>query len=107
MFNSCRPHNRKASDIKSLAFLIFGFGLIIQPITYVSAINNIRILPESEQKFIVRSLNSKKKLSAKEKKKLQILKGIAEGLREIKEAKRGGKELPDLQDLIDELKNEG
>jgi hypothetical protein len=43
-------------------------------------INTIRILPESEQKFIVRQLNSKKKLSAREKRKLQVLKGIAEGL---------------------------
>ena len=70
-------------------------------------INTIRILPESEQKFIVRQLNSKKKLSAREKRKLQILKGIAEGLKEIKEAKRNGNKLPDLQDLINDLRNKG
>jgi hypothetical protein len=73
-------------------------------------IEYIRILPEREQKLIASSIptsKSKKKLSTREKKKLQELKGIAEGLREIKEAKRTGKKLPDLQDLIDELKNEG
>jgi hypothetical protein len=70
-------------------------------------INTIRILPESEQKFIVRQLNSKKKLSAREKRKLQVLKGIAEGLKEIKEAKRNGNKLPDLQDLINDLRNKG
>ncbi len=73
-------------------------------------IGYIRTLPDSEQKVIVSTLSDtdpKKKLSTKEKKKQEHLRGIAEGLREIKEAKRTGKKLPDLQDLIDELKNEG
>jgi hypothetical protein len=68
-----------------------------------SIVSYIRTLPESEQKVITRRLTSKKKLSAKEKRKLQELKGIAEGLREIKEAKRGGKQLMDLQDALNEL----
>jgi hypothetical protein len=68
-----------------------------------SIVNYIRTLPESEQKAIARNLTSKKKLSAKEKRKVQELKGIAEGLREIKEAKRGGKQLMDLEDALNEL----
>ena len=69
-------------------------------------IEYIRILPQSEQKIIVDSLTaskSKKKLSTKEKKKLQILKGIAEGLKEIKEAKRTGKPMKTLDEFLDEL----
>jgi hypothetical protein len=66
-------------------------------------VDYIRILPVSEQKFITRQLNSKKKLSAKEKRKLKELKGIAEGLREIKESKRTGKPMKTLDEFLNEL----
>jgi hypothetical protein len=68
-----------------------------------ATVNYIRTLPEPEQKAIVRQLVSKKKLSKKAKKKIEILKGIAEGLREIKEAKRTGKPMKTLDEFLDEL----
>lgn len=45
----------------------------------------------------------KNKFPKPEKRKVQQLKGIAEGLREIKEAKRGGKQLMDLEDALQKL----
>lgn len=72
-------------------------------------IEYIQALPVREQRIIAKTLNTpkaKKKLSKKEKKTQEVLNDIAEGLREIKEAKRTGKELPDIQVLIDELKNQ-
>ena len=74
--------------------------------TTEAIIGLIRTLPKREQKIIVKTLNNpkpKKKLSRKEKNKQKELKGIAEGLREIMEAKRGGKQLMDLEDALNEL----
>jgi hypothetical protein len=72
-------------------------------------IDLIRTLPELEQTVIARGLSAakpKKKLSEKEKRekrKQSHLKGIAEGLREIQEAKRGGKPMKTLDEFLDEL----
>lgn len=72
-------------------------------------VDYLRTLPKVEQEIIISRLSGegpKKKLGRKEKNTLRELRGIAEGLREIKEAKRAGKELMDLDDLLSELNNE-
>lgn len=69
-------------------------------------IDLVRSLPEREQKIIVKTLNTpqqKKKLSKKEKKTQEVLKDIAEGLREIKEAKRTGKKMMSIDEALNEL----
>ena len=69
-------------------------------------IDLIRTLPQAEQTAIVRSLSAvkrKKKLTRKEKNTQEVLRGIAEGLKEIKDGKRKGKELMDLEDALNEL----
>jgi hypothetical protein len=69
-------------------------------------IDLIRTLPQAEQTAIVRSLSAvkrKKKLTRKEKNTQEVLRGIAEGLKEIKDAKRKGKELMDLEEALNEL----
>jgi hypothetical protein len=72
--------------------------------TTKAVIELIRTLPDREQKVIAKTLaEPKKKLSAREKKKQEVLNGIAEGFREIKEARRGGKQLMDLDDALNEL----
>ncbi len=69
-------------------------------------IDYIRILPENEQKAIVSGISDfkgKKKLTKKQKNTQQVLKGIAEGLKEIKEAKRTGKPMKTLEEFLDEI----
>ena len=69
-------------------------------------INLVRTLPEREQKIIAKTLNTTKptkKLSKKEKKTQEVLNDIAEGLREIKEAKRTGKKMITLDEALNEL----
>lgn len=69
-------------------------------------IDLVRTLPEREQKIIVKTLTTpqkKKKLSKKEKKTQEVLNDIAEGLREIKEAKRTGKKMMSLDEALNEL----
>jgi phage-related protein len=69
-----------------------------------AVIDYIRMLPVNEQKAIIKSISKPgKKLTKKQKKTQEVLKGIAEGLREIKEAKRGGKQLMNLDDALNEL----
>ena len=73
-------------------------------------IEYIQSLPAIEQKFIVKTLSSpraKKKMNPASTAELRVLNSIKGSLEEIKEAKRTGKKLPELQDLIDELKNAG
>jgi len=69
-------------------------------------IDLVRSLPEREQKIIVKTLTTpqqKKKLSKKEKKTQEVLNDIANGLREIKEAKRTGKKMMSLDEALNEL----
>jgi hypothetical protein len=69
-------------------------------------INLVRTLPEREQKFIAKTLNTtktKKKTDKKELKKQQVLNDIRDGLLEIKEAKRTGKKLKSLEEFLNEI----
>jgi hypothetical protein len=73
-------------------------------------IEYIQTLPKDERLYIAEKISeskAKKKLSKKEAAKQRVLDSIKHGLLEIQEAKRTGRKLPELKDLLRELKNEG
>ncbi len=68
----------------------------------------IQTLPKRERLYIAEKIaepKAKKKLSKKEGAKKRVLNSIKQGLLEIEEAKKTGKKLPQLKDLLNELKD--
>jgi hypothetical protein len=71
-------------------------------------IEYIQALPDKEQKLILKSLSATKPKKIRKATSVRteqdVLDGIKEGLREIKESKRTGKPLKNLEETLHELK---
>ncbi len=72
-------------------------------------IEYLQALPDKEQKFIIKSLSTAKikkpRKTDPSRTEQDVLDTIKKGLQEIKEAKRTGKPLKNLEDTLHELKN--